>query len=35
MSTSGVSEKGNLFLTFSSLHIIASDLDVRDHCCGG
>ena len=25
----------NLFLTMSSLHIIASDLDVRDHCNGG
>ncbi len=31
----GVSELGYLFLTLSSLHIIASDLDVRDHCCGG
>jgi hypothetical protein len=30
MSTKNVSELGNLFLTMSSLHIIASDLDVRD-----
>ncbi len=30
-----MSELGYLFLTISSLHIIASDLDVRDHCCGG
>jgi hypothetical protein len=26
-----VSELGYLFLTLSSLHIIAPDLDVRDH----
>jgi hypothetical protein len=32
MSTTNVSELGYLFLTMSSLHIIASDLDVRDHC---
>jgi hypothetical protein len=30
MSTTSVSELGYLFLTLSSLHIIASDLDVRD-----
>ena len=35
MSTTSVRELGNLFLTLSSLHIIASDLDVRDHKCGG
>jgi hypothetical protein len=31
MSTTSVSELGYLFLTMSSLHIIAPDLDVRDH----
>jgi hypothetical protein len=31
MSTTSVSELGFLFLTLSSLHIIAPDLDVRDH----
>ncbi len=30
-----VAGSGYLFLTMSSLHIIASDLDVRDHCHGG
>ncbi len=30
-----MSELGYLFFTMSSLHIIASDLDVRDHCSGG
>ncbi len=30
-----MSELGYLFLTMSSLHIIASDLDVRDHYHGG
>jgi len=30
MSSTSVSELGYLFLTLSSLHIIASDLDVRD-----
>ncbi len=35
MSTTSVSELGYFFLTLSSLHIIALDLDVRDHCCGG
>ena len=30
-----MSELGYLFLTMSSLHIIVSDLDVRDHCHGG
>jgi hypothetical protein len=34
MSTTSVRELGYLFLTMSSLHIIASDLDVRDHCRG-
>jgi hypothetical protein len=28
-----VSELGYLFLTMSSLHIIAQDLDVRDQSC--
>jgi hypothetical protein len=33
MSTTSVSESVRLFiLDKSSLHIIASDLDVRDHC---
>ena len=32
MSTTSVRELGYLVLTMSSLHIIASDLDVRDHC---
>ena len=31
MSKTSVSELGYLFLTMSSLHIIAPDLDVRDH----
>ncbi len=31
MSTASVSELGYLFLTLSSLHVIAPDLDVRDH----
>ncbi len=35
MSTKSVRELGYLFLTMSSLHIIASDLDVKDHCHGG
>ena len=33
MSTTNVSELGYLFFTKSSLHIIARDLDVRDHSC--
>jgi hypothetical protein len=33
MSTTSVSELGYLFLTMSSLQIIAQDLDVRDHSC--
>jgi hypothetical protein len=31
MSTTSVRELGYLFLTESSLHEIASDLDVKDH----
>ncbi len=34
LSTTSVRELGNLFLTMFSLHIIASNLDVRDHCNG-
>jgi hypothetical protein len=34
MSTTSGRELGYLFLTMSSVHIIASDLDVRDHCHG-
>jgi hypothetical protein len=30
-STTGVRELGYLFLTMSSLHRIAPDLDVKDH----
>ena len=35
MSTINVSDLGYLFLDKSSLHIIASNLDVRDHCHDG
>jgi hypothetical protein len=34
MSTTSVRELGYLFLTKSSLHIIAPDIDVKDHCHG-
>ncbi len=34
MSTTSMRELGYIFLTMSSLHIIASDLVVKDHCHG-